>query len=198
VAHAIVLGAVGTLARIAGTTAALALLAVTVLAGASTAAEPSGPRPSPWDRMRYFLGAWTGEGSGEPGRSTVEREYASVLNARFIEICNASTYAPQPQNPKGEVHEDRGFISWDRSRRRFVLRQFHAEGFVNQYVADSLGADADSIVFTSEAIENVPAGFRARETYRILSPDEFEERFELAEPGKGFAVYSETRFKRKR
>jgi len=32
----------------------------------------------------------------------------------------------------------------------------------------------------------IPAGYRARETYTILSEDEFTERFEIAEPGKDF------------
>jgi hypothetical protein len=36
----------------------------------------------------------------------------------------------------------------------------------------------------------------ARETYTILGPDEFEELFELAEPGKPFKVYSRARLKR--
>ena len=36
----------------------------------------------------------------------------------------------------------------------------------------------------SEAIENIPAGWRAREIYTILNNDEFKERFELAEPGR--------------
>ncbi len=49
----------------------------------------------------------------------------------------------------------------------------------------------------SESIENIPAGFRAREAYRILGPNEFIERFEMAEPNKAFEVYSEARFKRK-
>ena len=39
-------------------------------------------------------------------------------------------------------------------------------------------------------------GFRARETYTILGPDEFEELFELAEPGKDFERYSRARFTR--
>lgn len=148
--------------------------------------------------MRFFLGSWTGVGHGQPGTSTVEREYQLVLHDRFIEVRNTSTYLPQEKNPKGEVHEDRGLISWDRARRRFVLRQFHVEGFVNHYIADSLAASADSIVFTSETIENIPAGYRARETYRILGPDEFIERFEMAEPNSAFAVYTEARFKRKK
>jgi hypothetical protein len=45
-------------------------------------------------------------------------------------------------------------------------------------------------------VENIPVGYRARENYTILSRDEFTERFEIAEPGKDFELYSEARFKR--
>ena len=83
------------------------------------------------------------------------------------------------------------------ARKLFVFRQFHTEGFVNTYVpaADS---DDKTLVFVSEAIENIPAGYCARETYTILSPDEFTECFEIAEPGKDFELYSEARLKRVR
>lgn len=64
-------------------------------------------------------------------------------------------------------------------------------------LADSLGPGGDSLVFTSAAIENLPAGFRARETYRILGPDECIERFEMAGPGQDFSVHSEARLRRK-
>jgi hypothetical protein len=176
--------------------AGLAAVTLSFVATPAVAAPSAAAKPSPWEAMRFFVGAWAGTGHGEPGTSTVERRYAFVLHGRFLEVQNKSTYPPQEKNPKGEVHEDRGFVSWDRARRRFVFRQFHAEGFVNHYVADTVAAPVDSIVFRSEAIENIPAGFRARETYRVLGPDEFVERFELAEPGKEFAVYSETRFQR--
>ena len=66
---------------------------------------------------------------------------------------------------------------------------------MNTYVEDpSTGAAA--VVFITEAIENIPPGWRARETYRIQGPDAFEEVFELAESGKEFEVYSRTRFER--
>ena len=174
-----------------------ALSALSLVATSATAQAPV-KKPSPWEPLRFFVGSWTGVGIGQPGTSTVERDYSFTLNDRFLEVRNKSTYVPQEKNPRGEVHEDRGFMSWDRSRRRFVFRQFHVEGFVNQYVADSVAASADSIVFRSEAIENIPDGYRARETYRILGPDEFLERFEMAKPSGEFAVYSESRFKRKR
>ena len=75
------------------------------------------------------------------------------------------------------------------------MRQFHVEGFVNQYVEDE-GSTARKLVFTSEQIENIPVGFRARETYIVNGPDAFEEIFELAEPGKTFETYSHARFTR--
>ena len=54
-------------------------------------------------------------------------------------------------------------ISFDSARKRFVFRQFHTEGFVNMYVQEP-GNDANTIVFVTEAIENIPSGYRARET----------------------------------
>jgi hypothetical protein len=88
-------------------------------------------------------------------------------------------------------------IGYDGIRKRFVFRQFHTEGFVNTYVQEPT-ADAKTIVFVTEAIENIPAGWRARETYTIVSNDEFTERFELAEPGREFELYSEAHLKRVR
>ncbi len=143
-----------------------------------------------------FLGEWRGEGEGEPGRSAVERSYMTVLGGQFIRVRNISAYAPQERNPNGERHEDHGFISFDRARNRAVLRQFHIEGFVAQYVAATEALDGPELAFVSEYVENIPAGFRARETYRFDGPDEFEEIFETAEPGGEFAVYSRNMLRR--
>jgi hypothetical protein len=68
-----------------------------------------------------------------------------------------------------------GFFSYDKTRKKLVLRQFHSEGFVNQYVSES-ASDGKSLVFVTEANENIPAGWRARETYRVIGPDEFRSR----------------------
>jgi len=146
-------------------------------------------------RLRFFVGSWRGGQSGQPGNGTSERTYEFVLDDRFLQVKNTSTYPPQAKNKKGEVHHDFGMIGYDRARNKFVFRQFHQEGFVNTYVEEESG-DGKKLVFTSEGIENIAAGWRARETYLILSNDEFIERFELAEPGKDFALYSEAHLKR--
>ena len=149
-----------------------------------------------WTNLKFLIGSWRGIGSGQAGSSNVARSYQLILNEKFLEVRNKSTYPPQSQNPQGEVHEDLGLISYHEARKAFVFRQFHIEGFVNQYVMDYLAPDGRTIVFTSESIENIPAGWRARESYQVVNPDEFTETFELAAPGKEFELYVKSLFKR--
>jgi hypothetical protein len=153
------------------------------------------PAPSPWAPVQFMVGDWEGESEGQPGKGTVKRTYGFILADKFLEERNVSTYPPQPANEKGDVHEHRSFFSFDRARRTLVLRQFHQEGFVNQYSLVA-GGSAGKIVFETEALENVPAGWKARETYAVVSPNEFVETFELAEGSSPYEIYSRTRFKR--
>ena len=155
-------------------------------------------RDSLWMLLQPFVGNWKGEGGGEPGNGSYERSYQFILNKRFIEIRNKSTYPPTDKFPKGEVHEDIGYFSYDGGRKVFVLRQFHAEGFVNQYKLDSIAPDKKTLVFVSEAIENIPAGYKAKETYRLINENELEEIFEIAEPGKGFEIYTRVKLLRQK
>jgi len=154
-------------------------------------------KDSIWKPMKFFIGNWSGIGEGEPGKGNYERTYEFILNNKFIEIKNKSTYPPTDKFPKGEVHEDLGFISYDKGRKKFMLRQFHTESFVNTFLLDSISPDLKTIVFTTESIENIPKGYRARETYKILSENEIEETFEIAEPNKDFQVYTKVKLKRK-
>jgi hypothetical protein len=150
-----------------------------------------------WRPLRPFLGTWEGEVHGEPGTGKAERSYAFTLHDRFIQITNKSVYPPQEKNPKGEIHEDIGFISYDAKAKKFRLRQFHVEGFVNQFALETLDEQQRTFVFVSTAIENIAPGWRAKETYRFLDKDEFIETFTLAPPGKDFTTYSETHFRRR-
>ena len=145
--------------------------------------------------IQPFIGKWQGTSEGQPGTGTLTREYRMVLGDRFVEETNRSVYPPQEKNPKGETHEHRSFFSFDRARKAIVFRQFHIEGFVNQYVLQP-STKPGVLVFVSEALENIPAGYRARETYTLIGNDEIEEVFEVAEPGKEFMLYSRARLKR--
>ncbi len=170
------------------------LLLVAVV-GLPLFAQKTETTSSPLASLRFLVGNWRGEQRGEPGKGFSERTYRFVLEGRFLEVRNTSTYPPQEKNRTGEVHHDVGMIGYDKLRRRFVFRQFHQEGFVNTYVQQDSG-DPRKIIFVSEEIENISPGWRARETYSILNDDEFIEQFELAEPGKEFTLYSEAHLKR--
>jgi hypothetical protein len=148
-------------------------------------------KPSHWDSLKFFVGRWQGATDGEPGKGTGERNYEFLLDDQFLQLKNRTIYPPQEKNPKGEIHEDIAYYSYDKNQKRFVLRQFHKEGFVNEYVQQE-GTDGKTLVFLTNRIENIPDGWRARETYKIVSQDEYREVFELAEPNKEFALYSQS------
>jgi hypothetical protein len=160
------------------------------------AATSARSQPDPWAVLRFLEGKWEGPAMGQPGKGTSSREYRFDLNGRFLSARNRSVYEPKSPGDKPEVHEDFGMYSYDRTLKKVVLRQFHIEGFVNEYTLDSVAANGKSLEFTTVRIENIAAGWRAKESFRILSPDEFVETFSLAAPGKEFEVYTETRLKR--
>jgi hypothetical protein len=171
------------------------VLVLTLAAIVPALGQQAPVKADPFAPLRFFVGTWRGEQSGQPGHGISERTYSFVLNDRFLQVKNTSTYPPQEANKSGEIHHDMGMIGYDKARKKFVFRQFHVEGFVNTYVQEE-GSDPKKIVFVSEAIENISPGWRARETYFLLNQNEFIERFELAEPGKDFALYSEAHLKR--
>lgn len=149
----------------------------------------------PWDALRVFVGTWTGTTEGKPGSGTVERTYEFILGGSYLLERNVSTYPPQKANPEGETHRHWSLFSFDRDRKRLVLRQFHDEGFVNQYVMADDSSKA-RFAFNSEHFENFPNQWGARESYEILSENEFVETFELAPPGKPYRVFSRNHFTR--
>jgi hypothetical protein len=152
--------------------------------------------PDKWENFRYFLGDWTGAGIGKPGVSSTKRSYALTLSDQFIEIRHRSTYEPQEANPEGEIHEELGLISFDQGRSLYVFREFHTEGYVNQYVLEQVREDSSSLTFVTERIENMAPGWRARTTLEILSDEAFREVFDLAGPGRAWDCYITTEFQR--
>ena len=162
----------------------------------STNAHSEGTKPDPWQPVRFLIGNWQGTASGQAGTGTVTRSYDFILSDRFIQERNMSTYPPQAKKTKGEVHHHLGILSFDRKRKTVMLRQFHEESFVNLYALNPAASKPPILVFESESFENFDNSWKAKETYEIISDDEFIETFELAPPGKPFEVYSRNHFKR--
>src|SRR5262249_13788466 len=112
---------------------------------------------------------------------------------RFLKLAGTADYK---KGAGGEHHEDFGYLSHDTGRKTKVFRQFHAEGFVNQYV---LTSDPNGVLIelTSESCENTPPGWKARERYTVKG-DDLEHTFELPAPGKPFEVYTRAKLSRVR
>ena len=149
-----------------------------------------------WEPLRYLEGVWVGQGDGMSGVSTVTQEYRFILNGKFLSVDTRSEFNPQEKNPKGEIHEDIGFFSFDGSRKKFILRGFYSEGFVNQYIGDIL-VDGKTINFETEVIENAPPGTRAKLVLKKISDNEMEESFFVAWPDRDFSCMNTNRLKRK-
>lgn len=154
-------------------------------------------KPDVWGPMNLFVGMWQGEGEGKSGFSKVWKEWRFVLNGKFLQMKTRAVFDPQEKNPEGEVHEDEGYFSLDRARRQIVFRQFHVEGFIIQYVLESISEEGKILTFVAEQIENGPPGLQAKLIFRILDADTIVERFELAFPGKEFDCYNTNTIRRK-
>jgi len=168
----------------------LLTIAITALACNATA------QTDPWATVRVFEGKWEGSITGKPGKQFSSREYRFELDGKFLSQRDRSVYEPKSPEAKPETREDFGFFSYDANQKKIVWRQFHSEGFVNEYVLDSVSADGKSFEFVTTKIENQPLGFRAKKAYQVVSADEIMETFSLAPPGKDFEVYTTASLKR--
>jgi len=151
--------------------------------------------PDKWEPFRYFLGDWRGNGTGRPGISSATRSYRLILSDQFVEIRGRSVFEPQKANPTGEDHREMSILSYDIERSLYVLREFLVEGYVNQYMLET-ASENGIFTFVTEAIENLPVGWRARTTLEILSEDNFRETFDLAGPARDWTCYIINEFQR--
>lgn len=73
-------------------------------------------------------------------------------------VNSPSVYPPQEKNPEVEVHEEIGFFSFDEAIGKLVLREFHVEGFVNQYVVESWDAESRTLAIVTESLRTSSRG----------------------------------------
>lgn len=126
----------------------------------------------PWEPLRRLEGKWEGTSDGKFGSAELERTYEFVLNGKFLQSRTRSV-------AEREVHEDLGMVSWDQAAERFVVREFHSEGYVNEYAVEV--AEDGTLVLETTSVENGFApGLRAQSTLRFVSDDEIRETFALA------------------
>jgi len=169
----------------------LRILSLIVLFAISAVAQSD-----PWAPLRVFEGKWEGTITGQPGKQASSREYQFVSNGTFLWQRDHSVYEAKSSTDAPKVREDFGYFSYDKFLKTIVWRQFHSEGFVNEYRLESVSPDDKSFEFVTVRIENLPPGWRAKKSYRVLSDDEIVETFSLAPPEKDFDVYTVAHLKR--
>ena len=146
-----------------------------------------------WAALKFLEGKWIDE---KPGVSKVKQEYEFIFKGKYLQMRTKAVFEPTEKNPEGEVHEDLGIFSYDQFRKTFVFRQFHSEGFINQYILDKKDSATKELTFISEQIENAPEGTKAKVIFKFIAEDEIEQSFHVAWPGKEYACFALNKLKR--
>jgi hypothetical protein len=73
-----------------------------------------------------------------------------------------SVFEPKSPRATPDVRDDFGFFSYDKNLQKIVWRQFHSEGFVNEYTLDSISADGHVLEFVTVRIETTEWAGRGR------------------------------------
>jgi len=153
---------------------------------------------NPLERFNNLIGQWEGSGkSFSSSKSVINSEFNWIMNNTFIEVKNRSEFEPTPQNPEGEIHEDYGIISFDKTRKVFVFRQFHVEGFINQYILNDSLSNEKTLIFESEHIENFVPGGTARYTVNFKNTTEIETLFDVGFPEKEMSCFGQNQLSKK-
>lgn len=166
------------------------ILPLIALGQESKTEEPTEIKTDPWETLSFLEGTWTGTGDGMSGTSTVEVKFEFVLGGKFLKVTTRSVFEPQEKNPKGEVHEDIGFISYNQAREVFVFRAFYIEGFVNTYVLSENPDDGNTLTFITEHVEGGPPGTKAKLVFTKKDDGSLEEGFFVAFGGQEYGCFS--------
>ncbi len=133
----------------------------------------------------YLSGSWKSNPDACIGIGEANKVNKVVLDSNFFLMETKATFDVEENNR----HEDKKFISYNKLTDKLILREFHSEGFVNEYEVDSMSTDLKYIVFLSRALENMPDGWKARMTIQIIDDGNYREQFDMARPGEPFRQY---------
>jgi hypothetical protein len=151
--------------------------AILLLAAASLQAQD---KPN-WEKWRFLIGDWVGEGTGETGLGTGRFKFELQLDQRILVRQNHAEY-PATKDKTAYSHQDLMVVHPEGSGWRAVY--FDNEGHVIRYVVQF---QSDSgVVFTSDEPPSAP---RFQLTYKKLAADKVGIEFAIAPAGQPFAPY---------
>ncbi|NOU18759.1 MAG: hypothetical protein HOO91_14480 [Bacteroidales bacterium] len=148
---------------------------------------------SKWEKWNFLMGEWVGEGNGQPGKGGGYFSFNTDLDGNIL-VRKSHTEFPATSDKKASVHDDLMYIYTDYTGNISKAIYFDNEGHVINY---SITYSENSIVLTSEAIQNAP---RFRLSYIVIDKDSVNVRFEFAPPSKpdDFKIYIEGKSVRKK
>ncbi|HYQ58732.1 MAG TPA: hypothetical protein VEP89_15435 [Draconibacterium sp.] len=153
---------------------------------------------NPLLRFESVIGHWegTGEGFGN-AKSKITADYSWLMNKQYIEVKHHSEFEPTEQNTEGEVHDDKGIISFESARKVVLFRQYHNEGYFTEYALNDSISTPEQLIFETERIENFVPGGRARFTINILADNEIETVFDVGFPEREMACFGTNHLEKK-
>ncbi|HVN59314.1 MAG TPA: hypothetical protein VMT63_13520 [Bacteroidales bacterium] len=137
-----------------------------------------------WEKIKWLLGAWKGEGTGKPGEGAGTFAFYADLGGDII-IRKNHTEFPAAQNKPASVHDDLMVIYIDQKTGTPAAIYFDNEGHTINYSVSYL---ENSVVFTSDRSGNIPA-FRL--TYTPEGKDSVDIAFDMSREDGKFVTYLE-------
>jgi hypothetical protein len=144
-----------------------------------------------WEKYRFLIGDWVGEGSGAPGEGSGYFSFAMELEKNILVRKNHSEY-PAAQSRPATIHDDLLIVYRERPDSAEKAIYFDNEDHVIHYVVAHPAAG--EIVFTSERKEGMPF-FRL--TYSNLAEGYVNLLFEISQDGSHYRKYLEGHARRK-
>ncbi len=135
---------------------------------------------SPWARLQFLIGSWSGVGSGQPGQPTKGgTTFSFNLDKKIIVRKNRAEYPPKPGEKTGAVHEDLMIIYQEPGTGAFKAIYFDNEGHAIKYDV-SFAAQGSGVMFDSEGDGKGP---RFRLIYEPAKDGALTVEFFIAPPG---------------
>lgn len=129
-----------------------------------------------WFALRFLLGEWVGEGSGEPGQGNSSYTFAFDLDEQILVRRNHTEYLSTKDRP-GFFHDDL-MVVYPIHNESMRAIYFDNEGHVINYKVE-LSQDGNTATFVSDPLPTTP---RFRLTYVKQAVDLVLIRFETAPP----------------
>jgi hypothetical protein len=148
-------------------------LAAALLAAPAFAADDWGP-------VQFLVGKWTGEGSGQPGNGSGSFSLLPDLQGKILVRKSFAEY-PAANGRPASRHDDLMIVYRDSGELRAAY--YDSEGHTIHYAVQAVEG---GVSFVSGGPRDQP---RYRLTYLAAGKDRARLKFEIAPPGKDFALY---------